>query len=82
MSAPKPNPFRDTPFPAAGGEYRADDGELTPDAPASAQTEKLIGLGALCDAHDAAEAAEAAEAAADPTPPRPARTRRNPAEQE
>lgn len=69
------NPFRDTPFPAAGGEYRADDGELVPAAPPI----DLTGLGPRCDAHDAAEAAEAA---ADPTPPRPARTRRNPAEQE
>ncbi len=73
----KPNPFRDTPFPAAGGAYRCEDGELTPDAPAPASDDRLIGLGIRCDEHDAAESAEP-----DPTPPRPVRTRRNPAEQE
>ena len=54
-----------------------EDGELTPDAPAPASDDRLIGLGIRCDEHDAAESAEP-----DPTPPRPARTRRNPAEQE
>lgn len=74
MKKPNPNPFRDTPFPAAGGEYRCENGELKPAAPPV----DLTGLGPRCDAHDAAEAA----AAADNTPPRPARTRRTPAEQE
>lgn len=74
MSKPKPNPFRDMPFPGAGGEYHCVDGVLVPDAPPV----DLTGLGARCDAHDAAEAA----ADTDTTPPRPARTRRNHAEQE
>lgn len=30
------NPFRDMPFPGAGGAYRCDEGELTPDSPAPA----------------------------------------------
>ena len=61
------NPFRNTPFPAAGGEYRVDDGELVADTPA---------------APPADPAPAAPPEPADPTPPRPARTRRNPAEQE
>lgn len=72
----KPNPFRDMPFPGAGGSYHCVDGVLTPDAPVFENEEKLIGLDILCDEHDAAEAA------ANPTPPRPPRTRRNTAEQE
>ncbi len=67
MSAPKPNPFRDTPFPAAGGEYRVDDGELVADTPA---------------APPADPAPAAPPEPEDPAPPRPARTRSNHAAQE
>lgn len=56
MSKPKPNPFRDMPFPGAGGAWRCNKGALVQDTAA----EKLTGLGTLCDAHDRAEAEPAA----------------------